>query len=1401
MVDYLVRQEKVKLPKEVSMQIIDIHEEDSDLTNEYIVNMFGLTQEGYSCHIQANGFMPFFYLKVPQQFHKYQVDSFIEFLTEKYFADRNYNYKLIQEAKLVKRTDFHGFRNGKKDKFVKMSFKTKKLFSQMRYFLRNYNEQFMFQGMYIYPKTYESKMDPFLSLFHLQDLRTAGWVDVKNFQLCSTSKCQIDIQAKWTDIMKSEKNNIAPILQASFDIECVAGDGVSFPEWRKDKDVINQIGTTMYIYGQDNIKPFKHIVTLKSCDPIDGVIVESYKTERELLLAWANLLERLQPDILTGYNIYQFDFEYIYERAKKLGVGYAYKNLSRLRAYQPPENKNGEFICSKFLSSSAMGDNELKFFLTPGLLHIDLLKVIQREYKLESYKLDNVASEFIKGKIKDVKRGATTTKFTVNPSDIKDLEIGNYIGIRLNKLQYHEEDEHSKWMITKMTENTITIKAKLNLPKDILLEWTLKKDDLPPTELFKYQDKGSDFRAIIAKYCIQDNILCNKLLDKLKIVANNVGMANVCSVPMAYIFLRGQGIKAYSLVGKQCKEDGYLIPDIQPSSDQTFQGATVLSATTGAHFEPVACNDFSSLYPSSIISHNLSPDTLIEAGRHFEDVKTHEIRWEDRDENGEITNTYCYTFTTPEGEDNHDGAYQSQRKGRGIIPRVLIKLLKNRKDVKKQMEKETDPFQKSLLDGLQLSYKLTCNSIYGQMGSTVSPISCMPVAMCTTSVGRQLLVKASEVMKEMFPQGKIIYGDSVKGDTPLLLRNKEGLVHIKTIETLSKEWTSYDELKLFDTLESNRREKQQGKSEYEVWSKDGWNPIKRVIRHKCNKRIFRINTHCGVIDVTEDHSLIHENGEKLKPNDCIVGETKLKQSYPNFEEVSGDHITNICEQLQHLDQIEFCQEVLYGFFFADGSCGKYDTKHGIKYSWALNNKNYEYCEQLKIMLELVYNQEFKILQTLQSSGVYKIVPVGNIKDLVIEYRSIFYDKDKYKTIPQDILNGTYEERKAFFLGYYLGDGFKSDQGLCQNIRMCNKGKIGSMQLYYLLKSLGYKVSIMIRNDKPNIYKLTATIGKQRKDTNVIKKIIDMGMTDDFVYDLETEKGTFHGGIGEICLFNTDSVFYQYPIPPECEQTEEKIAHAIECAKKVEKAVSEILPWPHKLEYEKTYYPYILLSKKRYMGVMYEFDPKNYSKVDTKGIVMKRRDNAKIVKYIYGGAMDIILFQRDVAKAHEFVRESLRKLIRNEFSYDLLVVSKALKKTKTVPAHRMLAERIAKRDPGNAPQLNDRIPYIYVHIDKNREKELLKEQGRKKLLQGDRIEHPEYIKEHNLKPDFVFYITNQIMKPLMQLLAVFVPYENADMSEDELLKRKEAILERDLFLPFIHQAQREQTGQRSITEFF
>ena len=392
----------------------------------------------------------------------------------------------------------------------------------------------------------------------------------------------------------------------------------------------------------------------------------------------------------------------------------------------------------------------------------------------------------------------------------------------------------------------------------------------------------------------------------------------------------------------------------------------------------------------------------------------------------------------------------------------------------------------------------------------------------------------------------------------------------------------------------------------------------------------------------------------------------------------------------------------------------------------------------------IYNESFTINDTLKSSGVYKIVPnCGNIKKYVEMYRPICYNKDKYKIIPVDILNGEYDIRYAYFAGYYAADGSKCPGEKAKTIRMSNKGKIGSAMLYYLATSIGFNVSVNTRKDKLNITRLTCTTGKQRKSPNVIKKINLIGENiNDFVYDIETETGNFNTGYALI-VKNTDSVFMSFNLE---ELSGEKIIGkkaleiTIDLAIEAGKLASKFLKEPHDLEYEKTFMPFLLLSKKRYVGMLYEKNP-NKCKMKSMGIVLKRRDNAACVKDCYGRVVDLLMKGESADIAANFVRSYIKDMVDEKIGTDKLIISKSLNgfyKNPDSIAHKVLADRMAKRDPGNKPSVGSRIPFIYI------------ETKVKGALQGDRIETPLYIKENNLKPDYAHYITNQIMKPVTQI---------------------------------------------------
>ena len=266
--------------------------------------------------------------------------------------------------------------------------------------------------------------------------------------------------------------------------------------------------------------------------------------------------------------------------------------------------------------------------------------------------------------------------------------------------------------------------------------------------------------------------------------------------------------------------------------------------------------------------------------------------------------------------------------------------------------------------------------------------------------------------------------------------------------------------------------------------------------------------------------------------------------------------------------------------------------------------------------------------------------------------------------------------------------------------------------------------------------------------DAIKKMHEINY-EGYVYDLTTENHHFAAGIGNLIVHNTDSVFFKFNLTDKVTQQQitgdKALELSIEIAKEACHNVSKFLKQPHDFEYEKTFMPFCLLSKKRYVGILYESDPK-VGKRKEMGIVLKRRDNAPIVKDVYGGAIDILMKEQNIQKAIEFVQKCLQDLVDGRVPMEKLIISKSLRSFYKKPdqiAHKVLADRMGARDPGNKPGPGDRIPFVYIVNNKKGEK----------VLQGNKIETPDYIRENNLKIDYSHYITNQIMKPLLQLFGL------------------------------------------------
>jgi DNA polymerase elongation subunit (family B) len=215
-----------------------------------------------------------------------------------------------------------------------------------------------------------------------------------------------------------------------------------------------------------------------------------------------------------------------------------------------------------------------------------------------------------------------------------------------------------------------------------------------------------------------------------------------------------------------------------------------------------------------------------------------------------------------------------------------------------------------------------------------------------------------------------------------------------------------------------------------------------------------------------------------------------------------------------------------------------------------------------------------------------------------------------------------------------------------------------------------------------------------------------------------------------------------------------------------------------------------------------------------GIVLKRRDNAPIVKDVYGGVIDILMKEQNIQKAMDFLQSCLQNIIEEKYPMDKLIITKSLRSNYKNPkqiAHKVLADRMGKRDPGNKPSSGDRIPFVYI------------ETKNKNALQGEKIEHPEFITKNKIRPNYAFYITNQIMKPVQQVFALVLEkmdafkrkkrnfeiklstlrntYDDPVKLEDKIndLKNKEVKIL--LFDKYLRETENRQNNMKNITSFF
>ncbi|MBD3405096.1 MAG: hypothetical protein GF411_03040 [Candidatus Lokiarchaeota archaeon] len=407
---------------------------------------------------------------------------------------------------------------------------------------------------------------------------------------------------------------------------------------------------------------------------------------------------------------------------------------------------------------------------------------------------------------------------------------------------------------------------------------------------------------------------------------------------------------------------------------------------------------------------------------------------------------------------------------------------------------------------------IVVHNSYGVFAHQGFGLSCKPVAESITAFARdkttRLVIEAErlrgtdlleiarqygyskeealKVLEFMEPVHRVTYGgDSVPRDTPVTIRRNE-MVEIIPIEDLFY-------ARKYGASKSRRKIK-----DIEIWTDDGWSEIVYAYRHKVKKYGYRILTDKSYVEVTEDHSLVI-NGKEVSPTSLNV----------------GDYIEEYRPTLLEIIDVPYELAWTLGFYAADGTMGTYDTKSGIKRQWRLANQEESYLIRAQKALQSI---GFQTTIIYASDGMKYLSAKDNFERF-IQYFSICQSRDGDKIVPSIILNGTKETKQAFLEGYLSGDGHITKSG---------KISFGSIDfsllsgLCLILENQNKDYTLYTYPNKPNFIKVEIRSNRpiKREPMKIIS--IEKFLIDDDVFDLETKRHCFTGGIGGVWLKNTDS---------------------------------------------------------------------------------------------------------------------------------------------------------------------------------------------------------------------------------------------------------------------------------------
>jgi DNA polymerase elongation subunit (family B) len=703
-----------------------------DENNRTQIRAYGIDSQGFNTALIINDFTPYVYIELPM------VPGWKSICAE---LERDVKSNVIF-TQVVSKEHLYANRGGKRY-FLFCQCTSRKYIGYISYMLKNktYNGNKL--------QTHEESATSVLQLISLRDIHMATWISFKNAREIIHQKltaCDRELEVSWKDLSPCSEQfeNINPKILA-FDLEVNSEVTNSMPS-NKPGDVIFQISC---VIQQNHIKT-KILLTLDGNDLnddnplLEGIKVQVYEREEDLLDGFITLLKDEKPNAIAGYNILMFDIMYLIKRCERYTMMEDFQ-LAGFNRRIPAKKKTIKW------SSSAYKNQEYVFIDWEGVLILDLLPIIKRDYKLENYKLDTVAHALI-GAEKD-------------PVGYKEI-FSSYRSKTMARVgKYCVQDSNLCIDLLDYTHCWISLAEMAVVCK---------------VSMFSLYTQGQQHKIYsqLYAYCLRRNIIVTSngyqcsgnerylgafVMDPVPGFYENVCPLDFCSLYPSIII-------AYNICYSTFVPEGNT--DIPKDRYQTFEWEDHL----GCEHDPkvikiaklnqkieyiekqisqeVECRDKTKgINAKKIIQERIN--NLREKQKPYRtkrcELKKSKPHDREDDDGNVITGIICahrkYSFMKKEYK-------------RGVIPTIIQNLLDSRKAVKEIMKTCTDEGERVVHDKRQLALKVSANSQYGAMGVRKGgKLSLLPAAMCITYLGREAIAKAGKIVCEKYG-GTWIYTDT-----------------------------------------------------------------------------------------------------------------------------------------------------------------------------------------------------------------------------------------------------------------------------------------------------------------------------------------------------------------------------------------------------------------------------------------------------------------------------------------------------------------------------------------------------------------------------------------------------------------------------------------------------------------